>query len=230
MIDLYFAPTPNGWKITIFLEEAEVPYRLVPLNLATGEQFEEKFLTINPNARMPAIVDHHAEGGPLSLFESGAILLYLAKKTGRFLPENERDHYDVLQWLFWQMANLGPMGGQASHFVNYAGEGHDYSRTRYLKEYDRLLAVMNRQLRHRPYLAGEYSIADMAAFPWLLPYKRFGFNLNAFPDVKRWYDDLKQRPAVRRGVDAGKDLRPDGPIDENTRKILFGQDSSRYQA
>ncbi len=232
MIDLYFAPTPNGWKITIMLEECGLPYRVIPLNIAAGEQFEESFLRLNPNARMPAIVDHEADGGPLSVFESGAILMYLAEKSGQFMPRDQRGFYDVAQWLFWQMANLGPMGGQASHFVNYQDtEENQYAKARYLNEYDRLLGVMNYALKSRPYLAGEYSIADMASFPWVLPYKRYGFDLNNFPDLKRWYDELKQRPALRRGVDIGKDLRPaPGTLDESARKMLFGQDSQRYRA
>lgn len=231
MIDLYFAPTPNGWKITIMLEECGLPYRLIPLNIAAGAQFEPEFLALSPNARMPAIVDHEASGGPLSLFESGAILMYLAEKTGRFLPVDRRGFYEVTQWLFWQMANLGPMGGQASHFVNYADtEENSYAKTRYLNEYDRLLGVMDFALQAKPYLAGDYSIADMASFPWILPYKRYGFDLNDFPHLKRWYDDLKQRPALRRGVDVGKDLRPEpGTMDDNARKMLFGQDSARYK-
>lgn len=231
MIELYFAPTPNGWKITIMLEECGLPYRVVPLNIASGEQFEDAFLRISPNARMPAIIDTEAEGGPLSLFESGAILMYLAEKTGQFMPPERRGFYDVSQWLFWQMANLGPMGGQASHFVNYADTAdNQYAKNRYLKEYDRLLGVMDYALRDKPFLAGEYSIADMACFPWLLPYKRYGFDLNNFPDLKRWYDTLKQRPALRRGVDVGKDLRPaPGTLDDNARNMLFNQDSSRYK-
>ncbi len=230
MIDLYFAPTPNGWKITIMLEECGLPYRVIPLNIAAGEQFTETFLKLNPNARMPVIVDHEAVDGPLSVFESGAILMYLAEKSGQFMPRDQRGFYEVTQWVFWQMANLGPMAGQASHFVNYQDtEQNQYAKSRYLNEYDRLLGVMDYALRERPFLAGEYSIADMASFPWLLPYKRYGFDLSDFPYVKRWYDTLKQRPALRRGVDVGKDLRPaPGTLDESARKMLFGQDSRRY--
>ncbi|MFT5032886.1 MAG: GST-like protein [Bermanella sp.] len=231
MIDLYFAPTPNGWKITIMLEECGLPYRLLPLNIASGEQFEESFLRINPNARMPVIVDSEAGGGPLTVFESGAILMYLAEKAGKFMPREQRAFYDVTQWVFWQMANLGPMGGQASHFVNYADtDDNQYAKNRYLKEYDRLLGVMDYALRDKPFLAGEYSIADMASFPWLLPYKRYGFDLHDFPHLKRWYDTLKQRPALRRGVDVGKDMRPaPGTMDDKARAMLFNQDSSRYK-
>ncbi len=232
MIDLYFAPTPNGWKITIMLEECGLPYRILPLNIASGEQFEESFLRINPNARMPAIIDTEAEGGPLTVFESGAILMYLAEKTGQFMPREQRAFYEVTQWVFWQMANLGPMGGQASHFVNYADtDDNQYAKNRYLKEYDRLLGVMDYALREKPFLAGDYSIADMASFPWLLPYKRYGFDLGDFPNLKRWYDTLKQRPALRRGVDVGKDMMPPpGTMDDKARAMLFNQDSSPYRS
>ncbi|MDY0006653.1 MAG: glutathione S-transferase N-terminal domain-containing protein [Spongiibacteraceae bacterium] len=229
MLDLYFAPTPNGWKITIMLEECGLPYRVKLVNLASGEQFEPAFLAMNPNARMPVLVDPDAEGGPLTVFESGAILMYLAQKTGRFLPADTRGFYRVTQWLFWQMANLGPAGGQASHFVNYAGEGHAYARQRYLDEYDRLLGVMNFQLADSEYLAGDYSIADMAAYPWLLPYRRYGFSLDGFPHLRRWYDALKSRPALRRGVDVGKAWRRQGEMDAATRETLFNQTSARYQ-
>ena len=232
MIDLYFAPTPNGWKITIMLEECGLPYRLIPLNIASGEQFEESFLRINPNARMPVIVDTEVEGGPFSVFESGAILMYLAEKSGQFMPREQRAFYEVCQWLFWQMANLGPAGGQASHFVNYAdSDDNQYAKSRYLREYDRLLGVMDYALRDKPFLAGDYSIADMASFPWVLPYKRYGFDLRDFPNLKRWYDTLKQRPALRRGVDVGKDMRPaPGTMDDKARAMLFNQDSSRYKS
>lgn len=232
MIDLYFSPTPNGWKITIMLEECQLPYKLIPINIGSGEQFEESFLSLSPNGRMPVIVDHQPMGGgeAVSIFESGSILMYLAEKSGQFMPKDKRGFYQVNQWLFWQMANLGPMGGQASHFINYAPEGNDYSKTRYLNEYDRLLAVMNYQLEKTQYLANDkYSIADMASFPWLLPYKRYGFDLNNFPYLKRWYDELKVRPALRRGVDIGKDWRPDGGPDQSTRDVLFNQTSELYK-
>ncbi|MEH6548907.1 MAG: glutathione S-transferase N-terminal domain-containing protein [Pseudomonadales bacterium] len=229
MLDLHFAPTPNGWKITIMLEECGLPYNVKLLNIGAGAQFEDDFLALNPNAKMPVLVDHDAEGGALSIAESGAILQYLAEQSGQFLPTDTRSKYRVLQWVHWQMANLGPIGGQVSHFVNYAAEGNEYAKDRYLKEYDRLLAVMNYQLEQSEYLAGDYSIADMASFPWLLPYKRYGFDLAHFPHLKRWYDTLKQRPALRRGVDVGKDLRPSAPPDDATRSMLFGQDSSRYK-
>lgn len=232
MIDLYFAPTPNGWKITIMLEECGLPYRVIPLNIGSGEQFTPEFLAISPNARMPAIIDSAPEDmeAPVTLFESGSILMYLAEKSGQFIPSDKQGFYRVTQWLFWQMANLGPMGGQASHFVNYAPEGNDYSKNRYLNEYDRLLGVMNYQLERSQYLAcDEYSIADMASFPWLLPYKRYGFDLTTFPHLKRWYDELKQRPALRKGVDVGKDMRPSEAPDQSMRDVLFNQTSAQYR-
>ena len=232
-LDLYYAATPNGWKISIMLEECELPYNLIPLGLGSGDQYKKEFLTLNPNAKMPVLVDHDAEDGPITIFESGAILMYLAERTGRFLP-NHRDtraFYRVTQWVFWQMGNLGPMGGQASHFVNYAGkEGNEYAKTRYLNEYDRILGVMNMQLARNAFLAGDdYSIADIASFPWLLPYKHYGFDLSIFPNLKRWFDQIKVRPAVRRGVDTGKHTKPGLKPDEEARKILFGQTSEAYK-
>ncbi|MGI9286787.1 MAG: glutathione S-transferase family protein [Pseudomonadales bacterium] len=229
MIDLYFAPTPNGWKITIMLEECGLAHKIVPLDIGSGEQFSEQFLAISPNNRMPAIVDNEHADGPLAIFESGAILIYLANKSGQFLPSPEsREYYDVMQWLFWQMAGLGPMAGQVSHFVNYAPEAsNEYARTRYRNEYDRLLGVMDQRLRDREFLAGDYTIADMAAFPWILPYKRYEQDLDKFTHLRRWFDTVKERPAVRRGVDVGKDWRPttDKGIDDKTRAVLFNQTS-----
>ncbi len=227
MLDLYFAPTPNGWKITIMLEECGLEYALKPVNLGAGDQFAPEFLKISPNNRMPAIVDHDAPGGSLSVFESGAILVYLAEKSGQFLPTELHRRFDVLQWLFWQVGGLGPMAGQLSHFVNYAPGGpnaHPYSHTRYANEYDRLFAVMERSLSEREYLAGDYSIADIASWPWIVPYKRFEQSMDAYPNVRRWFDAVKARPAVRRGMDVGKDLRrPTGEMTEAQRKLMFGQ-------
>lgn len=225
MIDLYYWPTPNGWKISIMLEECGLEYKLIPVNIGRGEQFEPEFLAISPNNRMPAIVDNDSgEDGPVSVFESGAILLYLAEKTGKFLPSDAAGRREVLQWLFWQVGGLGPMAGQLSHFVNYAPEPNPYAHQRYAKEYDRLLGVMDRRLADRPFLAGDYSIADMASWPWLLPYKRFGQSLDHLPNVRRWHDAMKARPAAARGVDVGKDLRTFGkPMDDKARKTLFGQ-------
>jgi GSH-dependent disulfide-bond oxidoreductase len=224
MIDLYFAPTPNGWKITIMLEECHLPYNVIPVNLGKGEQFAPEFLKISPNNRMPAIVDH--ETG-LHIFESGAILQYLAEKTGRFMPADPDGKFNVLQWLFWQVGGLGPMAGQLSHFVNYAPGGpaaHEYAHTRYRNEYDRLFAVMERSLSQHEYLAGEYSIADMAAWPWVVPYKHFGQDMTPYRGVRRWFDAIKHRSAVRRGMDVGRDaVRPAGPMTEEQRRIMFGQ-------
>jgi GST-like protein len=227
VLDLYFAPTPNGWKITIMLEECGLAYAVKPVNLGQGDQFKPEFLKISPNNRMPAIVDHDAPGKPISIFESGAILQYLAEKTGRFMPRELHARFDAMQWLFWQVGGLGPMAGQLSHFVNYAPGGrsqHEYSHTRYANEYDRLFAVMERSLSEREYLAGDYSIADMASWPWVVPYKRFEQSMDAYPNVRRWFDAIKSRPAVRRGMDVGKDLRrPTGEMTDEQRRMMFGQ-------
>ena len=230
MIDLYYAPTPNGWKITIMLEECSLPYRIIPVNLGKGDQFKPEFLTISPNNRMPAIVDDEGpQGERLSVFESGAILIYLGEKTGKFLPTDAIERIKVLEWLFWQVGGLGPMAGQVSHFVNYAPNfpgDHSYSETRYKNEYDRLLGVMNNILSERKYLAGDYSVADMASFPWVTAYKRYEVDLNKFKEVRRWFDTMKNRPAVRKGMDVGKDERTfaQKPTKESL-KMMFQQDS-----
>ncbi len=221
VIDLYYWPTPNGKKVSIMLEECDLEYKAIPVNIGRGDQFAPEFLDISPNNRIPAIVDRHSE---ISVFESGAILMYLAEKSGRFMPQEVRERYEVLQWLFWQMGGLGPMAGQLSHFVNYAPEPVPYAHTRYEKEYDRLLGVMNTRLESRPYLAGEYSIADMASFPWVAGYKRLGTSLDEFANLRRWFDAIKIRPAVRRGMDLGDDWRKSSDLtDEEARKVLFGQ-------
>ena len=231
MIDLYYAPTPNGWKITIMLEECSLPYRIIPVNLGKGDQFKPEFLTISPNNRMPAIVDDDGpQGKEISVFESGAILLYLGEKTGKFLPTNPVERIKVLEWLFWQVGGLGPMAGQVSHFVNYAPNfpgDHSYSEKRYKNEYDRLLGVMNNILSEREYLAGDYSVADMASFPWVTAYKRYEVDLNKFIEVRRWFDTMKNRPAVRKGMDVGKAARNFGqkPTKESL-KMMFQQDSN----
>ena len=231
MIDLYYAPTPNGWKITIMLEECSIPYKVIPVNLGKGDQFKPEFLAISPNNRMPAIVDHEGpDGEEISVFESGAILLYLGEKTGKFLPTQAAERIKVLEWLFWQIGGLGPMAGQVSHFVNYAPNfpgDHSYSEKRYKNEYDRLLGVMNNILTEREYLAGDYSIADMASFPWVTAYKRYEVDLNKFKEVRRWFDTLKNRTAVRKGMDVGKDARNFGqkPTKESL-KMMFQQDSN----
>ena len=230
MIDLYYAPTPNGWKITIMLEECSLPYRIIPVNLGKGDQFKPEFLAISPNNRMPVIVDDDGpKGEKISVFESGAILLYLGEKTGKFLPSLQIDRIKVLEWLFWQVGGLGPMAGQVSHFVNYAPNfpgDHSYSEKRYKNEYDRLLGVMNNILVEREYLAGDYSVADMASFPWVTAYKRYEVDLNKFKEVRRWFDTLKNRPAVRKGMDVGKDERTfsQKPTKESL-KMMFQQDS-----
>ena len=230
MIELYYAPTPNGWKITIMLEETQLPYKIIPVNLGKGDQFKPEFLAISPNNRMPAIVDDDGpHGEKISVFESGAILLYLGEKTGKFLPIVPADRIKVLEWLFWQVGGLGPMAGQVSHFVNYAPNfpgDHSYSEKRYKNEYDRLLGVMNNILTEREYLAGDYSVADMASFPWVTAYKRYEVDLNKFKEVRRWFDTLKNRPAVRKGMDVGKDERTfsQKPTKESL-KMMFQQDS-----
>jgi GSH-dependent disulfide-bond oxidoreductase len=228
MIDFYYWPTPNGWKVSIMLEECGLPYRVVPVNIGRGDQFKPEFLAISPNNRMPAIVDHDADGEVVSVFESGAILLHLAEKSGRFMPTSRRGRKETLEWLFWQVGNLGPMAGQLSHFVNYAprndapGE-HVYSHQRYANEYDRCLGVLERRLEGRAFILDEYSIADMASWPWVLIAKPLGQKLDEFPNVARWRDAIKQRPAVQRGVDLGKELRRAAPPTEEERRILFNQ-------
>ena len=230
MIDLYYAPTPNGWKISIMLEEISIPYKVIPVNLGKGDQFKPEFLAISPNNRMPAIIDHDGfEGQQVSVFESGAILMYLGEKTGKFFPQTPPEKTRVLEWLFWQVGGLGPMAGQLSHFVNYAPNfpgDHSYSTARYQNEYDRLLGVMDTALKDREYLAGEYSIADMASFPWVLIYKRFGVDLDAFDNLRRWFDTLKKRPAVRKGMDVGKQDRTFGKTpSKKSLKMMFQQNS-----
>jgi GSH-dependent disulfide-bond oxidoreductase len=222
-IDVYYWPTPNGWKVTILLEELGAPYNIIPLNIGKGEQFTPEFLQVSPNNRMPAIVDHEplSGGGPLTIFESGAILEYLAEKYGQFMPKEPRGKYEVLQWLYWQMANLGPNSGQANHFRHYAPEKIAYGINRYTDEVNRLYGVMNTRLADREYLAGAYSIADMASWPWVVPYERMGQNLNDFPHMKRWFETLKARPAVDRGYAVGQELRQE--MSEEAKKVLFGQ-------
>ena len=235
MIDLYYAPTPNGWKISIMLEECGIPYQIIPINLGQGDQFKPEFLKISPNNRMPAIVDHDGPNGePISIFESGAILMYPGEKFGKFFPQEPRERIRVLEWLFWQVGGLGPMAGQVSHFVNYAGNfagDHSYAEARYKNEYDRLLGIMDNILSERRYLAGDYSIADMASFPWITAYKRYGVDLNKFTHVRRWFDDLKNRPQVRAGMDVGKENRSFGKgITQEALKTMFGQTADSIKA
>ncbi len=222
-IDVYYWPTPNGWKVTILLEELGVPYNIVPVNIGAGEQFKPDFLGISPNNRMPAIVDHEpVDGsGPLSIFESGAILEYIAEKHGKFLPRDVRGKYEVLQWVYWQMGGLGPMSGQANHFRAYAANSIEYAINRYTDEVNRLYGVMNTRLADREFLAGPYSIADMMSWPWVVTYERLGQDLNEFPYLKRWFETMKARPAVERGFAVGRELRRE--MSEEAKKILFGQ-------
>ncbi|NDA48118.1 MAG: thiol:disulfide oxidoreductase [Alphaproteobacteria bacterium] len=203
MIDLYYWTTPNGHKIPIFLEEAGIDYKIHPINIGKNEQFQPDFLKIAPNNRIPAIVDRApADGGaPISIFESGAILLYLAEKVGKFIPAEARGKANVTQWLFWQMGGLGPMAGQNHHFAIYAPEKLPYAIERYVKETARLYGVLDRQLAKGPYIAGDYSIADMAAYPWIVPYERQGQKLEDFPHLKRWFETMQARPAVIRAYE-----------------------------
>ena len=213
------------------LEECEMEYKVIPVNLGKGDQFKPEFLKISPNNRMPVIVDHNniINGEPLSIFESGAILMYLAEKQGQFFPQQSPEREKVLEWLFWQIGGLGPMAGQVSHFVNYAPNfpgDHSYSEKRYKNEYDRLLGVMNLVLEKREFLAGDYSIADMASFPWITAYKRYEVDLDSFTHVRRWFDSIKSRPAVRKGIEVGKESRNFGKgITKEGLKTMFSQDS-----
>ena len=206
MIDVYFWPTGNGKKITIMLEECGLAYNVIPVNINKGDQFKPEFLAISPNNKMPAIIDHDAPGGPLSIFESGAILQYLAEKTGRLLPKDVRGKYDVLAWVYWQVGGLGPMAGQAHHFLRYAPQQIEYAMHRFRSEVARLYAVMDRQLAAHEYLAGAYSIADIAAWPWVVRYEWQGQDLKDFPHVKRWFEAVGARPAVVKGAAVGQDL------------------------
>ena len=229
MIELYFAPTPNGLKIRLFLEEAQLPYRVRLVSLSKGEQFAPAFGAIAPNNRIPAIVDQDGPGGkPFSLFESGAILIYLAGKTGKFLPGDLRARYVVLEWLMFQMASIGPMFGQAHHFRNYAPEKLEYAINRYTNEAGRLYGVMDRRLGESKYLGGnEYTIADIATWPWTRSIRNQGQELASFPNVKRWFEAIEARPAVERGIKVLAEMRREGPPDEKAREILFG--ATQYQ-
>ncbi len=222
MIDLYYWPTPNGHKITIFLEETGLEYRIVPVNIREGDQFKPEFLKISPNNRMPAIVDSDGPGGkPISLFESGAILLYLGEKTGKLLPSEMRARYEVVQWLMFQMANVGPMFGQRGHFLRAAPEKIPYAIERYTNESRRLLDVMDRRLGQSAYLAGDYSIADIATYPWVAGVRREPEQLESRPNFKRWLDAISERPAVKRGLAVMAGL-PQQPLDDKARSILYG--------
>ncbi|MFQ5544832.1 MAG: glutathione binding-like protein [Acidiferrobacterales bacterium] len=227
MIDFYTWSTPNGIKVSIMLEEVEQPYNIIPVDIGAGDQFKPEFLKISPNNRMPAIVDHDGPGGrPYSLFESGAILMYLAEKTAKLMPSDTKGRYSVIQWLMFQMANVGPLLGQNHHFRHYAPEKIPYAIDRYTNEARRLYGVIDKRLGESDYIAGDdYSIADIATFPWLRSHERQGQDLNDFPDLKRWYEIIKMRPAVRRGIDVLKDLRRE--FDNKAHENLFG--ASQYQ-
>lgn len=223
-IELYYWPTPNGWKITIMLEELGVPYEIRYVNIGKGEQFEPSFLKIAPNNRMPAIIDPEGPGAePISVFESGAILQYLGRKFKQFYPSEERQRSEVDQWLFWQMGGLGPMAGQAHHFRQYAPETIPYAIDRYTNECNRLYGVMNRRLADRDFLAGDYSIADMACVGWIKPYRNQGQDLEEFPNLKAWFETLMARPAVERGLAVGDEYRRNLADDKDAQKVLFGQ-------
>jgi len=228
MIDLYYWTTPNGHKITIYLEEAGLPYRIVPVNISKGEQFTAEFLKISPNNRMPAIVDHEPAGqkAAISVFESGAILLYLAEKTGKFIAKNLPGRVETLQWLFWQMGGLGPMAGQNHHFSQYAPEKIPYAIDRYVRETARLYAVLNKRLADREFVAGDYSIADMAAYPWVVPHTRQGQKLEDFPNLKRWFDVIRARSAVQRAYAKAEAVNTAPTVSEASKNLLFGQSAA----
>ncbi len=226
MIDFYYAPTPNGWKVAIMLFEAELEHRTILMRLAKGDQFKPEFLAINPNAKMPAIVDHNGADGPVNVFESGAILFYLAEKTKRFAPTDVAGRLELLEWLFWQAANQGPMAGQLSHFVNYAPKGNDYSHKRYKGEYERNLGVLERRLQTRDYVLGEYSIADMMIFPWVFIARPLGVSLEAFPKITAWRQAIKMRPAVRRAIDLFKSEQNTGKTNAEQNSLLFNQSAA----
>jgi GSH-dependent disulfide-bond oxidoreductase len=223
MIELYYAPTPNGWKISIMLEELELPYTVFPVSIRNGDQFTPDFLAVSPNNRIPAIIDRApADGGEaVMMFESGAILLYLAEKTGRFLPKDVRGRFNVMQWLMWQMGGLGPMLGQHGHFALYSTDEIPYAIERYRNEAARLYGVLDRQLgKTGAYVAGDYSIADIACFPWTMTHKAQGFTLDDYPNIKRWYAEVRARPEVQKGLAVGKFDK--APMDEEARRNMFG--------
>ena len=232
MIDLYYWTTPNGHKITMALEEMGLQYRIVPVNISKGDQFKPEFLKISPNNRIPAIVDHLPKdsGAPVSVFESGAILYYLAEKSGTFMPAELRGRMEVLEWLFWQMGGLGPMAGQNHHFSQYAPEKIPYAIERYVNETNRLYGVMNKRLGQREFLAGGYSIADMAAYPWVVPWTRQGQNLDDFPHLRRWFDGIRARPATVRAYALADEVNPTQTgVTEEGKKFLFGQTAANVK-
>lgn len=235
MIDLHYWTTPNGHKITMFLEEAGLPYRIIPVNISAGDQFKAEFLAVAPNNRIPAIVDHAPAGGgaPVSLFESGAILLYLADKIGRFVPpaSDVRGRAEALQWLFWQMGGLGPMAGQNHHFSQYAPEPIPYAIERYVRETNRLYGVLDRRLANRAFMAGEdYGITDMASYPWIVPHTRQGQKLEDFPNVARWFAAIRARPATERAYAKAAEVNSTPTVNEGSKSILFGQTAASLGA
>jgi GST-like protein len=232
MIDLHYWTTPNGHKITMFLEETGLPYKIIAVKIGAGEQFKAGFLKISPNNRIPAIVDHDPPGGgaPISVFESGAILLYLAEKTGKFLPKDIRGRTETLEWLFWQMAGLGPMLGQNHHFKTYAPEKLPYAIDRYVNETNRLYGVLNKRLANHAFVAGDYSIADMASYPWIVPYERQGQKLEDFPQLKRWFEAIRERPATVRAYEKAKAINTQATMTDEAKKVLFGQTASSIAA
>ncbi|WP_427159022.1 glutathione binding-like protein [Aliinostoc sp. HNIBRCY26] len=232
MIDLYYWTTPNGHKITIFLEEVGLPYNIIPVNIGAGDQFKPEFLAISPNNRIPAIVDNEPSGGgeAISVFESGAILLYLAEKTGKLISSNLRERVEVLQWLFWQMGGLGPMAGQNHHFSQYAPEKIEYAINRYVNETARLYAVLNKRLTDREFIAGDYSIADIAIYPWIVPFERQGQNLDNFPNLKRWFESIQARPAVIRAYEKAEAFKNQALDIEKSRNVLFNQSANTVKA
>ena len=229
MLDLYYWTTPNGHKITIFLEESQLAYRVIPVNISKGDQFKPEFLKISPNNRIPALVDDTPTGGgdPVSIFESGAILLYLAEKTGKFIPESLRGRTEVLQWLFWQMGGLGPMAGQNHHFGLYAPEKIPYAIDRYVKETNRLYGVLNKRLADREFIAGDYSIADMAAYPWIVPWQKQQQNMDDFPNLKRWFENIQARPSVIQAYRRAEEINSAPTVTEESRALLFGQTAAK---
>ena len=229
MIEFYFAPTPNGWKVGIMLEECGLSYETHLLSLGRGDQFDRSYLRISPNAKMPAIVDRDVSGDPVSVFESGAILIYLADKTGKFLPSGELARKEMLEWMFWQVGNQGPIAGQLSHFVNYAPEGQDYGLKRYKGEYERNLAVLENRLEDREYVLGEYSIVDIISFPWAFIAKPLGVSLDGFPNVASWRGRIKIRPAVIRAIDLHKDKQNNGRENAENNKLLFNQNADHLR-
>jgi len=224
-LDVYSWPTPNGHKIHIMVEELGVPYNAIPINITKGDQFEPKFLAINPNNKIPALVDNDVEGEPVKVFESGAILIYLAEKYGKFLPKSGKARYEVIEWVMWQMGGIGPMLGQVNHFKRYAPEKIEYAINRYANEGKRLIGVLEKQLGKSTYVAGEeYSIADMAILPWVrqFTFDNLELKVEDYPNYKRWHDLLNARPAVQRGLTILTEAAKDVKMDDNAKKILFG--------